>query len=141
MADASIFWHCHWHQAAACFGIPINGELVALATVNDRGGSVYEIEVDVAPANGLSGLGRAVVSAAGRWILQQGGLILATTAPWNIPSARLLRSVGLRYVLCDMVGQRGPFRVPPQPLGKPRPDTNLQNHYPDWAINQQIQPR
>ena len=141
LADRDVFWHCNWHDASASFGVLDQGKLVALCTVEDVGTPMYEFSVDVAPDSGRRRLGQAVVGAAGRWILRQGGLILATTAPWNIPSARLLRSVGLCYVLCDMVGKPGLFRVPPQPLGKPLMDTALYNLYPDWAMNTSIRPR
>lgn len=141
LADPKVFWHCDWQNAVASFGITNQGTLVALATVHDRGSSVYEFGVDVLPTSGRRGLGQSVVSAAGQWILEQGGLILATTAPWNIPSARLLRSIGLRYVLCDLVGQNAPFRIPPQPLGKPLPDTLLVQHYPAWAMTSDIKSR
>ncbi|MEM7133992.1 MAG: GNAT family N-acetyltransferase [Chloroflexota bacterium] len=138
LADREIFWHCNWWDAVVSFGILDDGQLVALATVHDQGSPVYEFGVDVAPGSGRQGLGRSVVSAAGKWILQQGGLILARTAPWNVPSSRLQRSMGLRYIMCDIVGIPGPFRVPPQPLGKPLPDAELYNYYPDWAMNRGI---
>ena len=86
------------------------------------------------------GLGRAVVSAAGQWILSHNRLIYATTAAWNVPSARLLRSVGLKHVASIMTGIAGPFRIPPQPLGYPRQGTQIYNYYPDWAMNKEILP-
>lgn len=138
IVDKEVFWHCAWEGAVVCFGILEEGRLVALTTVRSFGDPVFEIGVDVAPDTSLRGLGGAVMSAAGNWILEQGGLILARTSQWNIPSARLLRSVGLQYVLCDQKGQRGPFRVPPQPLGKPLPDAEIHDHYPLWAQNKDI---
>ena len=140
-ADPDVFWHCDRAGAAVGFGVFEQGRLVALAGVRDIGAPVYEIDVDVAPANGRRGLGRAVMGAAGRWILERGGLPLARTAPWNVPSARLLRSLGMRYTLCDMVGTPGPFRVPPQPLGKPTPEARMYNLYPAWAMNKNIEPK
>ena len=132
------FWHCDWRTAAANFGMVEGDRLVALTTVRDIGAPVFEIGVDVAPDTGLRGLGGAVMKAAYRWILEQGGLVHARTSPWNVPSARLLRSVGLRNVLCELVGTRGGFKVPPQPLGKPRADTVVHDHYPVWAQNSEI---
>ena len=136
--DAKIFWHCDWERATANFGVLKGGRLVALTTVWPRGGPVFEIGVDVAPGSGLRGLGRAVMSAACRWILDHNGLILATSAQWNIPSVRLLRSMGLRYVLSDLSGRPPPFKVPPQPLGKPFPEAEIHDIYPIWAQNKEI---
>ena len=139
MADSEIFWHCDWKRSSANFGIIENNKLVALTTVWPLGGPVYEIGIDVAPKLGLSGLGRIVMSAACRWILDREGLILARSAQWNIPSVRLLRSIGLRYTLSDLTGNRGPFKVPPQPLGKPLPgDGKILDLYPIWAQNRDI---
>lgn len=138
IVDPEVFWHCDWRTAAANFGIVEGDRLVALTTVRDIGAPVFEIGVDVAPDTGLRGLGGAVMKAAYRWILEQGGLVHARTSPWNVPSARLLRSVGLRNVLCELVGTRGGFKVPPQPLGKPRADTVVHDHYPVWAQNSEI---
>ena len=136
--DEEVFWHCYWESASANFGVLDDDRLIAMTSVQSLGPPVYEIGVDVAPGSGRRGLGRAVMTAACRWILEQGGLILARTSPWNIPSARLLRSMGLCYTLCDVVGNRGPFRVPPQPLGKPLPNVEIHDHYPMWAQNQEI---
>jgi GNAT superfamily N-acetyltransferase len=136
--DAKIFWHCFGTEAIAGFGIVEDGKLVALATVRDDFDTLWEIGIDVAPAAKGQGLGRAVMGAAGRWILEQGRLVLATTAPWNVPSARTLRSVGLRCVLSDLTGSVGPFKVQPQPLGLPYPGAQIHNLYPEWAINKQI---
>ncbi len=136
--DAKIFWHCDWEKASANFGVHEGDRVVALTTVWPREGPVYEIGVDVAPGSGLRGLGRAVMSAACRWILDREGLILACSAQWNIPSVRLLRSMGLRYVLSDLSGRPLPFKVPPQPLGKPLPDVEIHDIYPLWAQNKDI---
>ena len=139
--DYGVFWHCEDDRPLAGFGIFEDGRLVALATVRDEGDPVWEIGMEVAPDSKGRGLGRAVVSAAGRWILDNGRLILASTAPFNVPSARTLRSLGLRYVLSDMKGQEGRFRIPPQPLGSPHPGAEVYDHYPRWAMNQEIRPR
>ena len=135
--DWQIFWHCH--DALASFGIFDDArQLLALATVRADDDQIWEIGMDVAPEAKGSGLGRAVVSAAGQWILKQNRLILATTAPWNVPSARTLRSVGLQFIMSVMMSMPAPFRVPPQPLGSPRSDIEIYNYYPDWAINKGI---
>lgn len=136
--DKQVFWHCFTSEAIAGFGIMEAGKLVALATVRDEFEMLWEIGVDVVPGAKGQGLGRAVVGAAGRWILEQGKLILATTAPWNVPSARTLRSVGLRYVLSDLTASLGPFKVQPQPLGLPYPEAVIHNLYPEWAMNKDI---
>ncbi len=107
--DSAIFWHCSLQQAAVAHAIFEENRLVALATTRLRGDLVYEIAVDVAPQAKSQGLGRAVVSAAGEWILEQGGLILAVSAPWNVPSVRTMRSLGLRLVLTDMTASRPPL--------------------------------
>ena len=137
-ANPKVFWHCDWARSVANFGVLDGDSLVALTTVWHRGGAVYEIGVDVAPGSGLRGLGRAVMSGACRWILDHGGLILASSVQWNIPSVRLLRSMGLRYVLSELHGMPGPFKVPPQPLGKPLPDAQIHDMYPHWAQNKDI---
>ena len=141
MDNLDVFWHCDWRDGVTNFGMLDGNRLIALASVRDFGARVYEIGVDVAPGNGQRGLGQAVVGAAGQWILEQGRLILATTAQWNVPSARLQRSLGMQYVLCDLTGRQGPFRVAPQPLGKPLPDATIYNLYPDWAMNSEIRKR
>ncbi|MCH7594158.1 MAG: hypothetical protein IIB27_06590 [Chloroflexi bacterium] len=144
--DFELFWHCVAGSAAA-FGVysrlgKSQGErLVALATVKDRGEPFMEIGVDVAPGAKTSGLGSAVVSAAGTWILDQGRLPLATVAPFNVPSTRTLRRVGLEYRFTEMSGVPGPFRVPPQPIGRPLPDIDIYDYYPEWAMNRDIRPR
>ena len=137
-ANPKVFWHCDWARSVANFGVLDGDSLVPLTTVWHRGGAVYEIGVDVAPGSGLRGLGRAVMSGACRWILDHGGLILASSVQWNIPSVRLLRSMGLRYVLSELHGMPGPFKVPPQPLGKPLPDAQIHDMYPHWAQNKDI---
>ncbi len=144
--DFELFWHCVPGSLAA-FGVYAGsgknaGEpLAALATVKDRGRPFMEIGVDVAPDAKASGLGTAVVSAAGTWILDQGWLPLATVAPFNVPSTRTLRRVGLEYGFTEMSGVPGPFRVPPQPIGRPLPEIEIYDYYPAWAMNRDIHPR
>lgn len=141
LVDYEIFWHCSADEALMGFGIFEEDRVVALATVRPSYERAWEIGMEVAPHAKGRGLGRAVVGAAGCWILQNKRLILAWTAPWNVPSARTLRSVGLKYVLADMNTTSGRFRVPPQPLGQPYSGIELYNHYPDWAMNQHILPK
>jgi len=138
IANPRLFWHCDWTESVANFGVFEDGRLAALTTVHDYGDPVYAIGVDVAPGSGLRGLGRAVMAGTCKWVLDQGRVILATSAQWNIPSVRLQRSMGLRYVLSDLHGSFGSFKVPPQPLGKPRPDVETHDLYPIWAQNKEI---
>ncbi len=138
--DFDLFWHCRLRSVAA-FGVHEDGELAALATVVDRGGPVLEIGMEVAPGAKGRGLGRAVVAAAARWIVESGSVALATVAGFNVPSARTLRSVGLEYIFMDLEGKRGPVMVPPQTLGAPHPGAKLYDYYPGWAMNQDILPK
>ena len=118
-----------------------NHKQVALATVIDRGDPVWEIGMEVTPVRTGRGLGRAVVAAAARWILDNGRIVLATVGQFNVPSARTLRSVGLQYTFMDIKGLPGPFKVPPQPLGRPYPEAQVYDYYPRWAINDDILPK
>ena len=120
------------------FGIFESNKPAALATVRAESSQFWEIGVDVSPEVQRHGLGLAVVSAACDWILEHNRLILYKTAPWNIPSTRVARALGLHYALTDMEGMPGKFRVMPQPLGKPRPGVEMFNYYPDWAMNKRI---
>ena len=138
--DFDLFWHCRLKSAAA-FGVHEDERLAALATVMDRGEPVLEIGMEVAPGAKGRGLGRAVVAAAARWIVQSGRVALATVAGFNVPSARTLRSVGLEYLFMDLEGKRGPVSVPPQTLGAPYPGARLYDYYPRWAMNQDILPK
>ena len=138
--DYNIFWHCP-PDALAGFAIYEGSDLAALATVTDHGDPVWEIGMETHPNTQGKGLGHAVVKAAANWILENDKIALATVGTFNIPSARTLRSVGLRYAFMVVEGLPGPFRVPPQPLGRPRANETLYNHYPDWAINKDILPR
>lgn len=137
--DFGIFWHCYpADERVASFGIYRDDRLVALATVRDRGQPFMEIGVDVVRGQQTRGLGSSVISAAGNWILDQGHLPVASVGPFNVPSTRALRSVGLAYVFSDLVAASGSFRVPPQPLGKPIPEADLLDYYPSWAMNPDI---
>jgi GNAT superfamily N-acetyltransferase len=139
--DWEIFWHCPRDDSLAGFAVFEEDEVAALATVSDQGDPVWEIGMDVVLDAKGRGLGRAVVSASAAWILRQGKTPMASVGPFNIPSARTLRSVGLRYLISDIRGKEGPFRVPPQPLGRPHPGADLYDYYPGWAMNRDIQPR
>ena len=134
--DFDIFWHCPQHQALMGFAILEGDRVTALATVYPAFEKVWEIGMEVAPHAKGRGLGRAVLGAAGRWILENGRLVMASTAPWNVPSARTLRSVGLQYVMTDMGTTTDRFLLPPQPLGQPYPGVELYNYYPGWTMNQ-----
>jgi hypothetical protein len=139
--DFDLFWHCYGPGSMAAFAVYEGNDLVALSTVTDRGTPFMEIGVDVVQGAQSSGLGLAVVSAAGNWIIEQGGLPLATVAPFNVPSTRTLRRAGLEYGMTEMSAVEGPFRVPPQPMGRPLPDADIYDYYPDWAMNKGIRPR
>jgi len=138
--DYSIFWHCN-PNAQAGFVVLDKGQVLALATVCDQGDPFWEIGMDVTPNARRNGLGKAVVETAARWILEQGKQIVASAAPFNSPSLRTLRSVGLNYVFTTMRSSEMPMKVFPQQLGVPLPNTPLYNYYPDWAMNQSILPK
>ncbi|MBM4437417.1 MAG: hypothetical protein FJ029_09320 [Actinobacteria bacterium] len=140
-ADPKVFWHCFPNDALGGFGVFEAGRLVSLAGIRREGEHLLEIGVDSLRSVGTRGYGRAVVSAAGRWILEQGDLIYYTTAPFNVPSARLAKSLGLVHVCSIMLGLPGPYRVPPQPLGAPFSGAELRDYYPAWAMNPDIKPR
>ena len=140
--DFDIFWHCEGPDTGiAHFGIYEDDRLVALTSVKDHGFKVYEIGIDVAPDAKSQGLGANVLSTTGNWIIEQGATILATVALWNVPSGRNMRRRGLRYVVNNMVGSVGPFKVGPQPLGTPLPGMTMQDLYPRWAMNKAIRER
>jgi hypothetical protein len=138
--DYRTFWHCD-PDCLAGFAVYDDKKLVALATVSDWGGPMWEVGMDVLQGAKLAGLGRAVVSAAVGWIIENGRIAVASTAAFNVPSARTLRSVGLRYVCSVMNGSADFMRVPPQVLGLPYPGAVVQDLYPGWAMNKDIQPR
>ena len=138
--DYDEFWHCD-PQALTGFAIRQGENIAALATLTKRNEPVYEIGMDVSQSQQGTGLGRAVVSSAAQWVLKNGDIPMAVLSPFNIPSMRTLTSSGLRYLFQSMSGATEEFRVPPQPLGMPRPNTKMYNHYPDWAINNQILPK
>ena len=139
--DGELYWHSFPEDAVAGFAIKDGERIIALAGVRDEGDPMLEVGMDVLDDARGAGLGRAVVSAAGRWILDQGKLIVASTAPFNVPSARTLRSAGLQYGFTAMLGRPGVLKVPPQPLGLPYPGAEVYNLYPDWAMNREIRPR
>ncbi len=138
--DFDIFWHCQ-REALAGFAVYEGDDLAALATVTDHGEPVWEIGMETHPNAQARGLGRAVVNAAANWILENDRIVLATVGTFNIPSARTLRSVGLRYAYMTIDGKPGPFMVQPQPLGSPRAGETLYQYYPDWATTKGILPR
>ena len=122
--DYKRFWHCYDGEAHEGYGVIEDGILVALAGVIQYGDGVEEIGMDVMPEARGHGLGRATVGAAGTAIIERGNLALATTSPWNVPSARTLRSAGLRYSYTQMISFDsfdGAFPMPAQPLGRPYP--------------------
>ena len=137
--DFDVFWHCR-REALAGFGIEEEERLVAMATVLDCG-AVWEVGMDVQRDTRGRGLGRAVVAAAAQWILDHERLVLATVGPFNIPSTRTLRSVGLQHQFTVTAAFPGPFHIPPQPLGTPLPGAEVYDFYPRWAMNQAINPR
>lgn len=138
--DFQVFWHCTGTgpEVLAHFGIYENGQLVGLSSVSYLGHNIYEIGIDALQGLQSRGLGSAVVSAAGNWIFDQGGFPFATAAPWNVPSTRTIRKLGMKYVYSAMIGQNGPFLAPPQPFGQPLPGRAIYNFYPSWAMNKEI---
>ncbi len=142
--DYARFWHCYDGEAHDGYGLIQDAELVALAAVCHHGDGIEEIGMDVMPEARGRGVGRAIVGAAGTAIIERGNLALATTSPWNVPSARTLRSAGLRYAYSQMMtfdAFDGAFPMPAQPLGRPYPGAQMVNYYPAWAMNQDIEPR
>ena len=139
--DFDLFWHCPRGRENTGFGIFEADRLVALATVWPEFDRLWDVGLDVVPDARGRGLGAAVLSAAGRWILGQGAVMVASVAPWNVPSARVQRALGMQHLFTDMRGMPGPMRVPPQPLGTPLPGARLVNYLPDWAANKEIQSR
>ena len=69
------------------------------------------------------------------------GFVMAMVGPFNVPSVRTLRAVGLHYAFTTLEAMEGPFRIPPQPLGSPLPDAEVFDYYPRWAMNRKIKPR
>ena len=135
-----LFWHCSPNSLAGS-GIFDDDRLIALATVWNSGDPMWEIGMDVIPDAKLAGLGRTVVSAAARWILDNSKVVLGTTSPFNVPSARTLRSAGLQHVFTSMNGTQGIMQTGPQPLGLPHPSAKVYNLYPKWAMNKDILPQ
>ncbi len=139
--DFEIFWHCASSNVLTAFGVYDETELQALATVVDHGNDIWEIGVDVLQAARGNQLGSAVVSAAGNWVLDNGHLVYANAAAWNVPSSRNLRALGMEYACSGLVGLPAPFQQPPQPLGAPIPGAKMENRYPNWAMNGGIEDR
>jgi RimJ/RimL family protein N-acetyltransferase len=139
--DTVHFWHSVPTADSPSFGVFEEGRLVAHSVAWSRGDEAWEIGLDTLPDAKGRGLGKAVFDAASRWIVDHNGLVIATTAPWNVPSVRTLRRCGLRHVLSELRDMPAPMRVPPQTLGAPLPGAELRNYYPDWAQNQGIRPR
>jgi GNAT superfamily N-acetyltransferase len=139
--DRAKFWHSVPDASSPAFGVFEGDNLVALSVAWQRAEEVWEIGLDALPEATGRGLGRAVFSAAARWILDRDGLVVATTAPWNVPSVRTLRRCGMHLVVSELRDAPAPMRVPPQTLGSPMPGCELRNYYPDWAQNHAIRPR
>ena len=138
--DYRFNWHCR-PDSLAGFAVYDGDRLIALATVWDDGEPMWEIGMDVVQDAKLRGLGRAVVGTAARWILDNGRMAVASTAQFNVPSARTLRAVGLRHVMTSLHGTEGAMNLAPQPLGAPYPGAETHNLYPKWAMNHDILPQ
>jgi hypothetical protein len=123
------YWHCAPASAAQGFGVRVEGEIAALATVWPAPEGFWEIGVDVLPAAQGRGRGRAVTWAAARWILERAPLAYYTTGAFNIPSTRNARALGFRHCWSVIKGLRGPFLVPPAPIGRPLPDVVPQPYW------------
>ena len=142
VADPEVFWRCFFDESLLKgFGVFEGERLVSLATVKRESDQLLELGVESASDCKGRGLGRAVLSAGCRWILEQGKLPWATTSHWNVPSARTLKSLGFANVWSGMIAWARPLQVPPQVVGSPRPGTPMQNFYPDRAMNKDIRPR
>lgn len=138
--DYNLFWHCRANSLAG-FAVYEGDRMVGLATVWDHGGQVWEVGMDVVADARGGGLGRAIVVAGIEWIVDNGLIAMASTAPFNVPSARTLLASGLRYVFSSHHGTEGIMNLPPQPLGLPYKGAIVHNLYPEWAMNKDIQPR
>ena len=137
--DQKIFWH-NYPDCLKAFVVKENNNILAASTLKDIGNNFVEIGVDAHPDSQLSGLGSTVYSAAGRWAFENGKIPFSSVGPWNIPSTRTQLNSGMKYVGIDMIGINK-FFVPPQPLGKPSPEIDMTNYYPEWAKNSQIKPK
>ena len=136
--DWKVFWHSGGPDSIAHWGIYEDERLIALSSATDKGHNIYEIGVDATQGSQAKGLGSAVVSAAGNWILEQGATPFASAADWNIPSGRNLRKLGLTYTYSALISQVGEFKIPPQPIGQPLPGHPVYDMYPRWAMNKDI---
>ncbi len=137
--DFNLYWHCQANSLAG-FAVYEGDRMVGLATVWDHGGLVWEVGMDVLAHARGGGLGKAIVGAGIEWILDNDRIAMASTAAFNVPSARTLRASGLRYVFSSLHGTEGIMNLPPQPLGLPYKDAKVHNLYPEWAMNKDIQP-
>ena len=136
IVDKKIFWHNDFNCLKA-FVVVEKEKILASATLTDVGNNFVEIGVDTHPDSQLSGLGSTVYSAAGRWAFQNGMVPFSSVGPFNIPSTRTQINSGMKYIGVDMTGTKE-FAVPPQPLGKPSPNIDINDYYPEWAKNQNI---
>ena len=139
IVDKSIFWHNDFNCLKA-FVVVEKEKILASATLTDVGNNFVEIGVDTHPDAQLSGLGSTVYSAAGRWAFQNGMVPFSSVGPFNIPSTRTQINSGMKYVGVDMTGTKE-FAVPPQPLGNPSPSIVVNDYYPEWAKNKEINKR
>jgi hypothetical protein len=136
IVDKNIFWHNDFNCLKA-FVVVEKEKIIASATLTDVGNNFVEIGVDTHPDSQLSGLGSTVYSAAGRWAFENGMVPFSSVGPFNIPSTRTQINSGMKYIGVDMTGTKE-FAVPPQPLGKPSPNIDINDYYPEWAKNQNI---
>lgn len=136
IVDKKIFWHNDFNCLKA-FVVVEKEKILASATLTDVGNNFVEIGVDTHPDSQLTGLGSTVYSAAGRWAFQNGMVPFSSVGPFNIPSTRTQINSGMKYIGVDMTGTKE-FAVPPQPLGKPSPNIDINDYYPEWAKNQNI---
>jgi GNAT superfamily N-acetyltransferase len=126
------YWHCSVDTAARGFALRGEGRITALAAVWQTPESLWEIGVDVLPAGQGRGAGRAVVSAAAEWILARAPLVYYTTGAFNVPSCRTAMALGFRHVWSFIRRLRGPFLVPPSPIGRPLPGVVPQPYWREY---------
>lgn len=128
----AIYWHCSPSTAALGFAVRAGESVVALASIWQAPEGFWEIGVDVLPAAQGQGWGRAVSWSAARWILERAPLAYYTTGAFNVPSTRNARALGFRHCWSVIKGLRGPFLVPPGPIGRPLPDVVPQPYWRDY---------
>ena len=78
------------------------GYVVGVAAAGADSDDLWQIGVDVLPEAQGSGVGRAVVAALARWILDQGRVPYYAAATGNIRSQALATSVGFRPAWTEM---------------------------------------